>query len=71
MSDEIKCSKCSSMMFPGFVPDHGRGGSASFWLEAGTATDSWRGIADEKIFEIVTYRCSGCGFLESYARKSA
>jgi hypothetical protein len=69
MSDETKCPKCNSIMLLGFIPDYGRGGSASFWLEAGTAADSWRGIPNEKIFDIVTYRCSGCGFLESYARK--
>ena len=69
MSDESKCPKCGSIMLLGFIADYGRGGSASYWLEAGTKTNHWRGIPAEKILDIVTYRCSGCGFLESYARK--
>lgn len=65
------CPKCEGAMEEGFIPDRGdldllhttqwHGGLAdkTFWLG--------RKVADKRKFEVRSYRCSRCGFLESYA----
>lgn len=67
------CAKCSRAMIAGFVPD------LSY---ASVFTGTWYEGAPEKNFlgnvkikgepyPITTYRCSACGFLESYAQPKA
>lgn len=71
MSDEISCPKCSRLMVRGFVPEFSGGVHVSFWVEGEPKESFWAGgveIPDKQI-SIVTYRCAGCGFLESYARE--
>ena len=72
MSNEINCPKCTQMMVRGFIPEVSHRSSASFWVEGEPEHSFWAAgvkIPEDKIISIVTYRCAGCGFLESYARK--
>lgn len=71
MSDEIYCPKCSQTMARGFVPELSHGVAVSFWVEGEPEHSFWAvgvKIPDKQI-SIVTYRCAGCGFLESYAKE--
>lgn len=58
-------------MEAGFILDNVRGGKLqSRWVEGDPVTPSWTGGiktggADQRC--VVTYRCTKCGFLESYA----
>jgi phage FluMu protein Com len=71
MSVEKKCPKCQNEMEEGFIPD-GIGPMATRITEwyAGAAEKSvWFGLSTmgKTSREIRTYRCTKCGFLESYA----
>ena len=73
MSDEISCPKCSQMMVRGFIPEVSHGSFVSIWVEGEPEHSFWAAgvkIPRDKTINIVTYRCGGCGFLESYARKN-
>lgn len=66
-----QCSKCGRTMEKGFIVDGRRNGAMqSRW----TLGDAARGFfASFKIQRaasqpVVTFRCTGCGFLESYAQ---
>jgi hypothetical protein len=72
MSDEIACPKCAKMMARGFIPESSHATIVSFWVEGEPESSFWSAgikIPEDKVISIVTYRCIGCGFLESYARK--
>ncbi len=67
------CPKCQGNMVQGFIADFadlGQNASVSTWIEGepqasllfGTKTPSAKRIP------VGTYRCSACGYLESYAR---
>ena len=81
MADSIhRCSKCNGPMEQGFVLGHhdspvAPGGSRldthlSFWTAGPTLESGWAAmeLPREKLLPIATYRCSSCGYLESYAR---
>src|SRR3954464_11290084 len=65
------CPKCSSVMESGFVID--KIGNADFsapqWAEGVPGGALWTGLnlAGRERHAVVTYRCSACGYLESYA----
>lgn len=64
------CPKCQSRMVEGFVVDNGYGArTVSSWVEGEPKRSIWVGVLLEgrKPVEIETYRCTSCGFLESYA----
>ena len=68
---ELICPKCQRPMEEGFVPDTGYSGLArSAWFEGKPEKILFGGlkVKGKRTFPIVTLRCSGCGFLESYAR---
>jgi predicted Zn-ribbon and HTH transcriptional regulator len=70
MAQSHRCPKCQSAMVEGFVIDNTYGTRAvSTWLEGAPAKSIWVGVKLEgrKPMEIETWRCSKCGFLESYA----
>ena len=73
MSDEINnCPKCTQMMVRGYIPEVSHRSAVSFWVEGKPTHSFWAAgidIPEDKIISIVTYRCAGCGFLESYASK--
>lgn len=66
-----ECPKCNGPMVQGFVLDY-TGGVArivSHWA-AGVPRDSSWGTGPklpEQVIPIGTFRCSSCGYLESYA----
>lgn len=58
-------------MEQGFVLDNTHGGRVvSHWVPGAPLKSFWMGtkLPEEKAVPIGTYRCSSCGFLESYAR---
>lgn len=71
MNQNLKCPKCGNDMREGWIAEIGRGTTPSQWVEGQPEPSLWTGtkISADKTFEIVTYGCSVCGYLESYARK--
>ena len=70
MVPEPTCPKCNALMVVGFVIDESYGvRTVSAWLEGAPQRSSWTGVklGGNKPLEITTWRCTGCGFLESYA----
>lgn len=70
-SARVVCSKCGTAMVAGFVAEYLSGGRAQldYWIE-GPPTQDLRGrldVTDQRKIPIKTYRCSRCGYLESYA----
>jgi len=68
-SPNPKCPKCQSAMEEGFIPDHEGRSSARvrYWM-AGPPDKRWWGLntkGREKLM-VMTFRCTRCGFLESY-----
>ncbi len=64
------CAKCQRSMTEGFVIDNTYGArGVSSWLEGAPVKSIWMGVKLEgrKPIEITTWRCDGCGYLESYA----
>jgi hypothetical protein len=65
------CSKCGRSMEEGFVVDKGDYDAARVesWFR-GEPEQKWWGLKYDKAsaLRIMTWRCTSCGFLESYAR---
>ena len=64
------CSRCQGSMSEGFVATDKDGMRAvSTWVE-GAPDRRWYGLklGKKPKYEIQTWRCSRCGFLESYAK---
>ncbi len=66
------CPKCNSSMEHGFIPDEYRAhNEVTVWvagqpersLETGSVV-----LSGAQMWQVVTYRCTGCGYLESFAR---
>ena len=70
--EDTKCPKCSGEMVQGFTVDWAQGGQrrVTSWVEGTAEKSVWHGTSapDEKCVPVGTFRCSGCGFLESYAQ---
>ena len=67
----LTCPKCSATMEEGYVVDHTYGGMMpAEWIEGKPIKSFWMGlkIAKDTNHAVKTYRCTDCGFLESYAR---
>jgi hypothetical protein len=71
----MQCPKCSQVMEPGFLVDRG-GGPADLqarWVEGPPEPKNfWRNgvnLQDREPVSVTTFRCTGCGFLESFARR--
>ena len=65
------CPKCQGEMEEGFIADTTYGGVVtSKWVEGEPEKSFWTGIKtrDREQIQISTYRCAGCGYLESYAK---
>ncbi len=67
-----RCPKCNGEMVQGFIVDFHAGGKrlVSNWVEGAPEASFWQStkVPVEKCIPVGTYRCSKCGFLESYAR---
>jgi len=66
-----ECLRCRGSMEPGFVVDRGHNHRASTqkWVEGEPERSFWTGLKTRgrEAFEVETYRCERCGWLESYA----
>lgn len=67
---EGTCPKCGSAMEQGFVPDSIYGGRhVNHWAHGLPEKSFWSGISKPaRKIPVGTFRCTQCGFLESYAR---
>ena len=77
MSTKPDCPECRSRMEEGFIPDMSQGAAVQMFWHAGTPEDqTFLGlkmgtikIDKSEAVKITAYRCTRCGFLQSYARK--
>jgi len=64
------CPKCQGSMVEGFILDNPHGAySVTNWIEGAPEKSFWSGVKVGKKakYEVQTWRCNRCGFLESYA----
>jgi hypothetical protein len=70
--EPVRCPKCNGEMVQGFIFDRADGGGRRVinWVEGAPHKAFWTttSVPAEKSVPIGTFRCSMCGFLESYAR---
>jgi hypothetical protein len=65
------CPRCQGSMAEGFILDTTHGGhGVACWVEGAPVRSMWVGVklGKKAKYEIQTWRCSRCGFLESYAK---
>ena len=71
-AETSRCPKCSGEMAQGFIVDHHAGGKrlVSSWVEGAPEKSFWHStsVPADKCVPVGAFRCSACGFLESYAR---
>jgi hypothetical protein len=69
----IKCIRCEGEMEEGFVLDHGHYNSkmVDTWVEGEPVQSFWSGIktSDRRQYQVRTFRCVECGYLENYANE--
>lgn len=72
MSDKPKCPKCQHEMLEGWIAEIGKATKPSQWVEGKPESSLWSAtkMPKDKTFEIITFGCSSCGYLESYAKQS-
>lgn len=62
-------------MSEGFVLDRGDANKKNLqkWIKGEPAKSFWLGLQTRgrEAFEVTTYRCGRCGYLESYAKNEA
>ena len=67
-----RCPKCDSEMVQGFIVDFGQGPGrlVSNWVEGPPEKSFWvqTKVPTDRCIPVGSFRCSGCGFLESYAQ---
>ncbi|MEO6390608.1 MAG: hypothetical protein ABIP75_02080 [Pyrinomonadaceae bacterium] len=72
MSSEANlCPKCNGKMVQGFTFEiDGFKRMVSTWVEGAPEKSFWQSakVPADKCVPVGTFRCSACGFLESYAR---
>ena len=75
MAESMTCAGCGGTMEEGFVLDraHYSFPAEQQWTGGVPERSFWTGlkIDEERLYTVVTYRCVGCGRLESYAREKA
>jgi hypothetical protein len=66
------CPKCGDPMDRGFIPDEYRDrNEVTVWVQGLPERSPETGtviLSGTRMWRVVTYRCAGCGYLESYAR---
>ena len=70
MEKNNKCLKCGGTLEEGFIRDAVPYGSVpSAWYRGPLERSRWMGVktAGKVHYQVRTYRCTQCGFLESYA----
>jgi hypothetical protein len=71
-SRSLSCPRCGGSMEQGYIIDVGYGKTAvPKWVAGEPTTSLWAGgglkLRGKDQLEVSTYRCRGCGYLESYA----
>ena len=64
------CPRCGREMEVGFSMDASFGkdyAEPARWAEGPPQTSFWSGVKNPVRRRVDTYRCAGCGYLESYA----
>jgi ribosomal protein L37E len=64
------CTKCEGAMEVGIIIDHTYGAiTQSSWVEGKPERSIWTGLktSGKEQYNVQTYRCQSCGYLESYA----
>jgi predicted nucleic-acid-binding Zn-ribbon protein len=67
---KLKCAKCGDEMKEGFIADQTFGEKVvSHWVAGKPDVSAWMGteVREKQQFAVATFRCSRCGYLESYA----
>ena len=71
MAGPSACPRCHGPMEPGFVIDRGHHQIAGTqqWVEGTPEKSFWTGLKTKgrESYEVRSYRCERCGFLETYA----
>jgi predicted nucleic-acid-binding Zn-ribbon protein len=70
MTLPVKCPKCSGRMEEGFVLDRTYGANLqATWVEGSPTKSFWTGVQvrGRQRLPVTTFRCSSCGYLESFA----
>jgi len=63
------CPKCQGQMVQGFIADYTHGSIiVSAWTPGPPKKSFWSGVRIPQRIPIGTFRCSSCGYIESYAR---
>ena len=68
--DSKTCPKCDTDIERGFSADYHEDIALHSWMR-GTPKQNWFGnvkLSQKDMIPIATFRCTKCGFLESYAR---
>jgi hypothetical protein len=74
MTSAKTCPKCSGRVGEGFVLDRTYGANLqSTWVGGRPAKSFWTGLKlkGQGTLPVTTFRCSGCGYLESYASEAS
>jgi predicted nucleic-acid-binding Zn-ribbon protein len=69
--DHPQCPKCHRAMEEGFVVDMGRNHAIQpSWSPGPPKRSFWTGLKLDRnaLRPVTTYRCTACGYLESYTR---
>lgn len=75
MVRNLNCSRCGGMMQTGFIRDTSQNATVqSYWVEGEPQNTRFLGmdmgtlsLKNRTQLAVVTYRCTVCGYLESYA----
>lgn len=74
MSAPSECLRCKGAMHAGLVLDRGdyNLGIVQQWVEGTPAKSFWTGLKTKgrESYQVHTYRCDRCGYLESYATEA-
>jgi hypothetical protein len=69
---ELICPKCKGGMEEGYILDLGHSGyrQIASWISGPPEKGGWLGlkIKDRQQLMLRTFRCTACGYLESYAK---
>jgi len=68
---QLTCPKCKGSMEEGYVVDNTHNGfRQSRWMPGEPVASFWLGlkIDKSKLIPVTTFRCKGCGYLDSYAK---
>ena len=71
MPNTTNCPKCSSRMEEGYIVDHWQNAKTpESWVKGRPERSFWTGtkVSGRNQRRVETWRCTRCGYLESYAK---